>query len=517
MFRTSTLLSALLAFTLYAAPVAAQELPLDRGSALIESGDFDKALEVLLPEYARNPSAPVAYAVARAYESLRDDPMALRFYQAALQHRAGLDGEAKRRIQERLRGINARLKNRPKKATLTVRTRVMGTPQAVEGASVSLSGDPVGRTPLSGVLIKPGTYRLRVAHPSFDVWEKTVTLAMYDQVTLDVDLTDRPTDVLIHTEPAGAVARILTGPSAVGAECVTPCLLPLRSGDYAMSLSRDGAAPMQHAFTKVPGQILELRLTLGGAPPAVPPPGQGVLNLVVGPPGAEVRLDGVVQGSAPLPRPIFAGGGIHLLEVRLPGYTEYSARVQVVPGETTTVPVQLVAGGGAAPPPLWSPLPVPVTGDPSPRPVYQPPGFGEQPAKASSWEKPTGWSLIGVGLAAVVGGTSAAVAVPIANKRKIDLATRFKIDDPLAGTSEVYISGITRADAQALEDQAKTAQLAGYITAGFGAALVITGAVFVAIADDPDTTQAEAAPSPSVSFVPWFSPTLVGVGAHLDF
>ncbi len=504
--------SVVLALCFLSAPLAAQDLPLDRGSALVESGEFDKALEVLLPEYARNPSAPVAYAVARAYESLRDDPMALRFYQSALQHRAGLDGEAKRRINERIRGITARLKNRPKKATLTVRARVAGAPEGVDGATVLLNNDQIGRTPLSGVLVKPGTYRLRVAHDAFDAWEKTVTLAVYDQVTLDVELADRPTDVLIHTEPAGAVARIQSGPSAVGAECVTPCLLPLRSGEYSMTLSRDGLAPLSHPFRKVPGQILELRLNLGATSPVAAPPGQGILNVVVTPPGAEIRLDGVVQGSAPLPRPLFSSAGIHVLDVRMPGYGEYTARVQVIPGETTTIPVQLAPAAGS-PQPVWSPTPVAPPPNP---PTFTPPGFETAGETSSTWEKPVGWSLLGVGLAAVVGGVSAAIAVPLANERKIDLATRFKIDDPLAGTSEVYISGITRADVQVLEDQANLAQLAGYITAGIGAALVITGAVFVATADDIPTAEYGAA-APTFALTPWFAPREAGLGATLRF
>jgi hypothetical protein len=536
------------------AVASAQESPLSRGTRLIEAGQFDDALNVLLPAYANDPSAPLAHAAARAYDALRDDPLALRFYENALNLKPGLDPDARRRVQDRVRSIKDRLKNRPKKATLSIRT-------PVDGAAVLLNGEEVGRTPLSGVLVKPGSYRVRVQHDHFEPWEQSLTLAVYDVVTLDVQLTDRASDVLIHTEPAGASARVSSvNPAIPPQECLTPCLVPLRSGEYTVLLQRDGFPPANHRFVKLPGQVLEVRLNLNDLSPAAPlDPTKGRLVAGISHAGAQLIVDGVLVGTAPLTRPVPVAPGIHDIAVSLPGFKPWSARVQIMAGEQTTLSVQLEPLGGTAlvpvtppprtPPPVTPPpvTPPPVfTPTPVTPPVYTPqPLYTPQPTVApmvpaepesmggGSGDPVVGWSLTGTGIALVVGGTLAAVLPATLGGNKIKTATRFSIeqsatDDPALFPAEfppgVYVSGMTRADAIEVEEDSKTWLIAGSVIAGVGVALIGTGIYFLVAGDGGDDLDVEIdgtgrrtfAP-PTFHLSPWLSGDGYGGSAALTF
>lgn len=539
------------------AVASAQESPLSRGTRLIEAGQFDDALNVLLPAYANDPSAPLAHAAARAYDALRDDPLALRFYENALNLKPGLDPDARRRVQDRVRSLKDRLKHRPKKATLSIRT-------PVDGAAVLLNGEEVGRTPLSGVLVKPGAYRVRVQHDHFEPWEQSLTLAVYDVVTFDVQLTDRASDVLIHTEPAGASARVSSvNPAIPPQECLTPCLVPLRSGEYTVLLQRDGFPPANHRFVKLPGQVLEVRLNLNDLSPAAPlDPTKGRLIAGISHAGAQLIVDGVLVGTAPLTRPIPVAPGIHDIAVSLPGFKPWSARVQIVAGEQTTLSVQLEPLGGTAlvpvtppprtPPPVTPPqvIPAPVTPPPvftptpvtppvyTPQPLYTPQPSPVIPTQSDSFDTydhnlVVGWSLFGTGSALVVGGLLAAVLPATIGGNKLKTATRFSIeqsatDDPALFPAEfppgVYVSGMTRADAIEVEEDSKTWLIAGSVIAGVGVALIGTGIYFLVAGDGGDDLDVEIdgtgrrtfAP-PTFHLSPWLSGDGYGGSAALTF
>ena len=544
----------LVALTLAPAIATAQDTPLTNSNRLIEAGQFDDALNVLLPAYANGPSAPLAHAVARAYDAQRDDPLALRFYENALSLKPGLEPDARRRVQDRVRSIKDRLKNRPKKATLSIRT-------PVDGAAVLLNGEEVGRTPLSGVLVKPGSYRVRVQHDHFEPWEQSLTLAVYDVVTLDVQLNDRASDVLVHTEPAGASARVSSvNPSIPPQECLTPCLVPLRSGEYTVLLQRDGFPPTSHRFVKLPGQVLEVRLNLHDLAPAAPvDPTMGRLVAGISQSGAKLFIDGVVVGTAPLFRALPVAPGIHDIAVSLPGYRPWSARVQILADEQTTLSVQLEPVGGAAlvpvmpqpnttpvtPQPVYTPKPVTqpsYTPQPpyTPQPLYtpQPTAVPLLPAETESLESGggdpvVGWALTGSGIALVVGGTLAAVLPSTIGASKIKTATRFSIeqaasDDPALFPAEfppgVYVSGMTRADALKSEEDSKNWLIAGSVVAGVGAALIGTGIYFLVAGNGSDEIDVDTnepgrrtfAP-PTFQLSPWLSEDGYGGSAALTF
>ena len=469
------LLAALLFFTLsvLSLPATAQS-PLSEGTQRLEQGQYDEALRLLLPEYANAPDAVLAYTIARCYEGLKDDPRSLRFYSAALSMRRGLTRDELKRAKKRRRSIKKRLRKRPKKGMLTVNAPVVG-------AVVRLDGVEIGRSPLSGVLIRPGPHRVRLEHPYWEPWETRFSVNVYESVTLKAEMRDKPTDVLINTQPAGAKAKV----SGTEVECITPCLVPLRKGKYQLMVVRAGYDPIVHDFVKEPGKLKEVRLQLtqGGGmntpsvAPTTPiaqgaPSNQGIIRLDITPPGAQIAVNGVLRGSSPLTTPLMVQPGVASVEISMAGYKTWTARVQVTPGGTTALRIQLVPGRGAS-------------NTTSMRLDDSPP--------SGSGDSTTGWALLGTGLTLSVGGALMVALPTVLNGRKIDLATRFEIQ------GQQYISSVTRQQALDLEDQAKLWSYIGYGTIGVGVGLTIAGAVLAAQADHSPDDSADATLRPSVS------------------
>ncbi|MFT5429459.1 MAG: hypothetical protein ACI9OJ_000130, partial [Myxococcota bacterium] len=130
----------------------------------------------------------------------------------------------------------------------------------------------------------------------------------------------------------------------------------------------------------------------------------------------------------------------------------------------------------------------------------------------ADWQHPTGWGLLGSGIGLAVGGVLAVVLPAVLNQRKIDLASRLKIDDD---PNNLYIFEITQARAFELNSEAQLWSGIGYGAIGLGSALIIAGAVILAI-DAGDEPQDGLSP-PGVSFAPAIGPDLFGLDATLKF
>jgi serine/threonine-protein kinase len=53
---------------------------------------------------------------------------------------------------------------------------------------VSVDGRVIGTTPLDRIPLAPGSHVLRVRHPSYELWEKPVTIRSGDTTKIVVDL-----------------------------------------------------------------------------------------------------------------------------------------------------------------------------------------------------------------------------------------------------------------------------------------------------------------------------------------
>jgi hypothetical protein len=467
-------------------PASAQTPILD-GLRLVEQGQYEPALRILLPEYLSRPTGPVAYAVGRAYDGLRDEPRALRFYTQALSH-GSLETTTRQHARRRKRVLTERLRNRPQKATLSIQA-------TATGAAVLLDGDPIGRTPLSGVLVPPGRHVIRVEHENYDPWERTVTLVAFEPVHFDVRMTDKPTSVLVNTEPAGATASIPGSPP-----CITPCLFALRQGTYSLTLAQDGYQTLVHEFPKPPGDMLELRLQL------VPLGGQavsasGFLLVQVDQAGAQIQIDGRVVGISPMTQPIAIATGAHQVTVLRGGYRTHQQQVQVSPGQMATVSVLLQRGSAvqpqSQPQPQPQPQPLPFQGMSTPTPAF------DQNGPDHTWA----WVLIGSGTGLILGG-GGLLGAALYNQHSYDTTTRFKIGNQL------FISGYTQPQVADLEQTTKVEMISAYTLFGVGAAALTTGLVLLFMDETP---EGDALRAPSLGLSPLFGPGLTGAAASVRF
>ncbi|MFT7624221.1 MAG: hypothetical protein ACI9WU_003408 [Myxococcota bacterium] len=470
------------------------------GERLIREGRYQDALNILLPGYMNDPTAELAYAIARAYDGSRDDPRALKFYQAAL-HQRGLPRKARTHSKRRVRAIKKRLRNRPQKATLSIKANVAG-------ALVRIDGQEIGRTPLAGVLIPPGQHTLTVTHDYWETWEKRVSVAPFDQVHLDANLLDKPTDVLVHTNPAGASAMIGGGQS-----CMTPCLFSLRGGNYKLTITRDGNRPLIHDFIKPPGQLLELRLRmvpLGGGPVAV----QGYIQVNVDQPGSDIAVNGQVVARSPITQPLGVAPGQHRIAVNRVGFQPWVRDVAVAPAQTTTINVVLLPGRSATPGFPVNPQPgvgpgTPIRVNPGIGPVARPAPVTPGPfvgGPSTDSDDTAGWWLVGSGIAAILGG-GGMTTLGLLDQRTFNTAVRFKIENDL------FVSGLTRQDVIDLEKSANLKMGISYGLYGLGAGLLITGIVLL----NNNESMGDPLRAPSLGVAPLLGPDITGAQAQWRF
>jgi hypothetical protein len=262
-------------------------------------------------------------------------------------------------------------------------------------------------------------------------------------------------------------------------------------------ITRDGYEPTIHDFAKEPGKLKEIRLSLKavGSSPATNTAGQGILQLNITPPGAQVLVNGILTGTSPLVTPIVTQAGVANVQVSMPGYKTWAARVQVVAGNTTRLQIQLVPMGSTQP---IRPVITPMSATPT-----------SEPQQADTT---TGWALTGTGIGLSIGGALMVALPAVLNQRKINLATRFEIN------GQQYISGVTRQEALDLESQAQLLSYIGYGTLGAGVILTVTGAVLVAQAKSSNTNAAtETDTAPSLSVSPIYLPGGGGASATWRF
>jgi hypothetical protein len=113
----------------------------------------------------------------------------------------------------------------------------------------------------------------------------------------------------------------------------TPLRLTLNEGTYRVELRLPGYEPYQATVRVERGRETRLSASLR-------PIRTGELYLEARPEGAEVYVDGRLVGRAPLRVSLEAG--LHEVRVVAPGYGEYRAQVEVRPGESLRLVVELV-------------------------------------------------------------------------------------------------------------------------------------------------------------------------------
>ncbi|MGQ9735859.1 MAG: PEGA domain-containing protein [Thermaceae bacterium] len=211
----------------------------------------------------------------------------------------------------------------PSRATLEVDS-------SPKEAGVWLDSQWVGVTPLA-LEVGPGRHEVEVRLAGYQTFKTTVNPRPGERVRLFAQLSPeaRMGTLDVSSTPRGA--EVYVDGNLRGR---TPLTLSLPEGRYTVELRLSQYEPYRATVRVERGKTtrLEVRLT-----PVVRP---GTLSLDSLPQGAEVYLGGTLRGRTPLT--LSLPPGWYDLRVFLPGYSEHRGQVEVRPGETTQLFVQLV-------------------------------------------------------------------------------------------------------------------------------------------------------------------------------
>ena len=218
--------------------------------------------------------------------------------------------------------VFAQLVPEPRRGTLSVAS----TPS---GAEVYVDGALRGRTPLS-LSLPEGRYGVEVRLSGYEPYRATVQVRRGETTRLEVRLNPIPRTGTLYLESSPSGAEVYLEGRLQGR---TPLRLTLNEGTYRVELRLPGHEPYQATVRVERGRETRLSASLR-------PLRTGELYLEARPEGAEVYIDGRLVGRSPLRVSLEAG----LREVRVvaPGYGEYRAMVEVRPGESVRLLVELV-------------------------------------------------------------------------------------------------------------------------------------------------------------------------------
>ncbi len=218
--------------------------------------------------------------------------------------------------------VFAQLVPEPRQGTLVISS----TPS---GAEVYVEGALRGRTPLS-LNLPEGRYGVELRLAGYETYRATVQVRRGETTRLDVRLNpvSRTGTLFLESNPTGAEAYVngaLRGR--------TPLRLVLDEGTYQVEFRAPGYEPYRATVRVERGRETRVSASLR-------PIRTGELYLEARPEGAEVYVDGRLMGRAPLRVSLEAG--LHEVRVLAPGYGEYRAQVEVRPGESVRLYVELL-------------------------------------------------------------------------------------------------------------------------------------------------------------------------------
>jgi len=196
------------------------------------------------------------------------------------------------------------------------------------GASVAVDRIPRGSSPLELQDLAPGKHLVAVSMRGYRDWFETVSLAAGVRRTLEARLEPIRGTALIRSEPAGANV------SLDGAHRgVTPLLLTnLELGKHRVSITRPGFQDRVldlEVLNANPQQLKASLLT-----------DSATLRVNTDPAGAEVHLNGVLRGQAPVVLERIPDGNSEL-EIRYDGFAPHRQSIRLSAGDDETVSIVL--------------------------------------------------------------------------------------------------------------------------------------------------------------------------------
>jgi outer membrane receptor protein involved in Fe transport len=293
------------------------ELAFTLGAEAYQRGDYRTALQHFLVSNRLVANRNVLFNIARSYEELAQYPEAYRYYTQALDGES--DPAARAKIEAALQKLGARIavlriETKPPGATLYLERRDLGA----RGTSPRRFGVAPGRYKVIAEL--PGYEPRELVLPEAKIGEELPVVLELEQILGEAEIT----------RPAGAVVRV--GDASAAPSCSVPCVLSLAPGRHRLFLSQAGFRPQEVPVDVVRDQRAKLAPELEAL--------TGSLVVSTDEPGAMVRVDGRTRGFTPTIITLTVGE--HDVIVSLSGFRDVAAKVSVVEGRETKLPITLI-------------------------------------------------------------------------------------------------------------------------------------------------------------------------------
>lgn len=270
-----------------------------RANALYQEGRYADALHLYQAAYDLVPSPDILFNIGLSKEKVFDyEGCSLAFRQYLRDSKdEGRQPQARERL-EHCRGqtlIAVKISSLPSSAAVYVGNGETRSPR--------------GRTP-ARLDLRPGTYQITVESPGYVTQTQEVLVEEGAHPDIDFSL-ERLSTLRIEADVSGAEVEV----DGHG-EGSTPVQREVKAGLYRVLVHKSGFHPVAREVRVNAGDQISLVVSLP------PMPRERRLDLTLTPPAAaQVRLDGVDVGAAPLERRVPAGP--HRLEVSSAGYLPY--------------------------------------------------------------------------------------------------------------------------------------------------------------------------------------------------
>ncbi|UCD78525.1 MAG: PEGA domain-containing protein [Desulfobacterales bacterium] len=199
----------------------------------------------------------------------------------------------------------------------------------LEGAHIFIDGQEIGRTPLSGVTVKPGPGSLAIEAENYQTRHIEIKVAGCDKhQELNLALVPAWAEISLQSEPRGA--SILVDGQSFGA---TPSTIKLMGGEYDLEIRADRFKPWRTRLAVAANQsrVLDtIRLQ----------PADGRLVVRTNPSGASVLLGETFVGQTPLQLPL-PPDETHLIQISRAGYEKVVRKVKLLSEESETLDITL--------------------------------------------------------------------------------------------------------------------------------------------------------------------------------
>ena len=197
------------------------------------------------------------------------------------------------------------------------------------GASVFVDGIERGVTPAELPNLSEGEHLFEVRFKGLPPKRTKVDVEAGKPtvVELNFDVPDGPTGTLTVVSPVPEAKVFIDGQEAG----LVPQTRILSEGVHYVVVQKEGFAKYQREVEVAAGQNETLQVELSAA---------GLAKILSKPEGAEIFVDGLSVGFAPLPN-LDVPAGEHIISLRAPGFYDYEENVVIIPGDTKIINARL--------------------------------------------------------------------------------------------------------------------------------------------------------------------------------